>query len=61
MIAVSKSSVAMVRIAPIVGGKTPLAHQSQFNADNLQVNIEAIVVPEPRASERPLNPAAITC
>jgi prophage regulatory protein len=53
MIVVPKSSVATVRIAPIVGGRTALAHRSKFNTDLSQVSGEPAAAPGLRARKRP--------
>jgi hypothetical protein len=60
-VAVPKSSVAMVRIAPIVGGRTALAHRSKFNADLSRVSVEPTATPGLRATKTPPNPASVAC
>jgi prophage regulatory protein len=49
MIVAPKSSVTVARIAPIVGGRTALAHRSKFNADPSQVSVETAAAPGLRA------------
>jgi prophage regulatory protein len=43
----------MVRIAPIVGGRTALAHQSKFNVDLSPVSVELAAALGVRARKRP--------